>query len=531
MKKLLILLFLPTLALSQKAPDGYWQRDDDKSVYQFERDRAIIFECGHLLEQQKYTKGDAILTDFFVFDDDLYGFERVHDRNGYLSKFVKVQLALDAGNNRLTLVYPDYREIRLSRFYPMSSPVAQQQQVVMPVQAPAGLPGYWQRDDDQSVYLFFDNTAVVTQAGSQLKNYGFTEGIEKIKNISPTSSGQYAAEDRIYNKETKKMEWESVLLKISANQLTLNYIAYPDRFVGFKRYNEPRELAEIPSHSFTSQSTTSSTQIQKNTQRVYFPKLPVAKQENKSAIGIVIGNKDYRNITDVDFAENDADAMTDLFRNTFGIREGNIITKKNVYKSEFEALFGSSDRSQGMIHNLSRPESDVYIYYSGHGSVDNNGKTYLIPVELEKNSLEIQGYSIDLMYENLSKLNVRSITVIIDACFTGEVAYENVSPIQFRITDPVLKNHNMVVLCATSKNQYASWDIKSLQGVFTQTILECFENYQSTDVDRDRKITVNELYQKVSDFYDGVPYRARLQSNTQIPTLKGHNEEHVLFEY
>lgn len=45
---------------------------------------------------------------------------------------------------------------------------------------------------------------------------------------------------------------------------------------------------------------------------------------------------------------------------------------------------------------------------------------YLVPVDANPNRMELNGYPVDLLYRNLAQISARSITVVLDACFSGE---------------------------------------------------------------------------------------------------------------
>ena len=61
------------------------------------------------------------------------------------------------------------------------------------------------------------------------------------------------------------------------------------------------------------------------------------------------------------------------------------------------------------------------IFYSGHGVPGLRSKRgYLLPVDADPNTPEINGYPVDLLYANLGTLETRSVTVYLDACFSGE---------------------------------------------------------------------------------------------------------------
>ncbi|MCH8235846.1 MAG: hypothetical protein IIC29_06945, partial [Chloroflexi bacterium] len=64
--------------------------------------------------------------------------------------------------------------------------------------------------------------------------------------------------------------------------------------------------------------------------------------------------------------------------------------------------------------------SDVVVFYSGHGMPGfKDGRSYLLPSNVAPGGVEISGYPLDVLYDNLGKLEARSALVLIDACFSG----------------------------------------------------------------------------------------------------------------
>ncbi len=62
----------------------------------------------------------------------------------------------------------------------------------------------------------------------------------------------------------------------------------------------------------------------------------------------------------------------------------------------------------------------MFIYYSGHGSPDpNTNKAYLVPIDCNPVMMSLTAYPLDVLYENITKIAVKSITVVLDACFSG----------------------------------------------------------------------------------------------------------------
>ena len=60
------------------------------------------------------------------------------------------------------------------------------------------------------------------------------------------------------------------------------------------------------------------------------------------------------------------------------------------------------------------------MFYSGHGVPGlSDGRSYLFPVDADPATPQLNGYPLATLYANLAKLRARSITVMLDACFSG----------------------------------------------------------------------------------------------------------------
>ncbi|MBT5080607.1 MAG: caspase family protein [Rhodospirillaceae bacterium] len=144
---------------------------------------------------------------------------------------------------------------------------------------------------------------------------------------------------------------------------------------------------------------------------------------NRHGVAVIIGNKAYPGRTpDAEYAHNDAAAMRDFVVDRLGYRPGNIIDLRDATKGQMEAVFGTKETHKGKLFNWMRPgKSDVVVFYSGHGVPGLQDKRgYLLPVDGDPNLAEITGFPVDRLYANLAKLPARSVTVFLDACFSGE---------------------------------------------------------------------------------------------------------------
>ena len=204
----------------------------------------------------------------------------------------------------------------------------------------------------------------------------------------------------------------------------------------------------------------------------------VSAKENKYAVAVIVGNRDYgSSIPDVEYAHNDADAVKRFVVEWLGYRDGNIIDLRDATRAQLDAVFGTRETHEGKLFDWIRPgKSDVLVFYSGHGVPGGKDKRpYLLPVDGDPNRAEITGHPIDVLYENLRKIPAKSVTVLLDACFSGDspkgMLIEAASGINVSAKVPKVAD-NIVVLTAARGDQLASWDRESRLGLFTRYVLE-----------------------------------------------------------
>jgi hypothetical protein len=262
--------------------------------------------------------------------------------------------------------------------------------------------------------------------------------------------------------------------------------------------------------------------------------IPKLKNSNKDAIAVVIGNAKYSKAKPVDYAVNDARSMKNYLVNMLGFKEGNILYYENATLGDFNTVFGTKGNIKGkLFNNIKQGVSDVVIFYSGHGAPGlKDSKAYFVPVESDPNYMENSGYPVDVLYENLKKLPAKSITFFSDACFSGADVFEKISPMVIRAKEPIkdgLKNTSLINSCTGT--EVSCWQNEEQHGLFTFYLLKAMKDYQTTDANKDKQISLEEVFKVVSDNNEGVPYYARRQYGlTQTPVLQGTKSK-ILFKY
>ena len=254
-------------------------------------------------------------------------------------------------------------------------------------------------------------------------------------------------------------------------------------------------LTRLPSKGFEETSIAESEGIAVAEAIIQVP----AASKNSDAVAVIIGNRNYEGrIPAVDYAHNDADAIKKFVTELLGYNPDNIIDLRDATQAKLQSTFGNERTHQGKLWGYLDPQggSDVVIYYSGHGVPgQNDGKGYLLPTNADPDHPEINGYPLDMLYANLGKLEARSITVLLDACFSGGshagTLTRSASSILVTPREIHKASGEVVVLTAASGDQLASWDEKAKQGLFTRYFFEAV--YGAADSDADGAVNLEEV--------------------------------------
>ncbi len=269
--------------------------------------------------------------------------------------------------------------------------------------------------------------------------------------------------------------------------------------------------------------------------------IPATLVQRPDAVGVVIGITEYAHpdVPAVDYARRDALLMRDYLITSMGFREENIIMAldREATKAAFNRIF------EGQLENYIKPGvSDVFVYYAGHGAPDMGGKegegsrgegasAYFVPNDADPNYAAQTGYSLDEFYRRLNGLDAQSVTVVLDACFSGGSAagmlIQQASPIFISVEHPAANLASGVVLTSSSGDQISSWYQEVGHGLFTYFFLKGIRG--EADGNGDGKVTSTEVFGYIQE---NVPYLARrLFNREQTPQLMGGVVDQVLVEY
>jgi len=282
----------------------------------------------------------------------------------------------------------------------------------------------------------------------------------------------------------KRMQPPPTALRMGLAKFWAAYEMELDNLTGGS-YQPARKIAKIP----VAIPPKSSTAIR-----------PPSPSSNPDAVAVIIGNRNYSGmVPPVEYAHRDADAWKQFALETLGISDKNIIYIQDATLLEMQSVLGNDRSHTGKLWRWIRPqESDLFVFYSGHGVPGmKDRRAYLLPVGSNPDIAEIQGYPLELLYKNLSKMEARTTTVFIDACFSGQspggALVRNASGI--RVTTKTPPAASLTIITAAREEQVASWDRESEHGLFTWHLLHALNG--AADQQRygkaDGRITLNEV--------------------------------------
>jgi len=263
--------------------------------------------------------------------------------------------------------------------------------------------------------------------------------------------------------------------------------------------------------------------------------LPPASTHRRNAVAVIFGVEDYDELPPAPYAENDANIMQEYFRELLGINKVVTYTSSQTRGLIFDDVFNPD---YGELQKaVVKGETDLFVFYSGHGIPSKSGEQiYLFPSDGKVARLELQGYNLNNLYENLEKLRAKSVTVFLDACFSGasrqseKIQTENLVAmkgirVKPKLFQPWENNPTFSVITSSAAEETSLAFDASQTGLFTYYM--CAGLQGNADLDKNKNITVGELFHYVRQ---EVMSTSRKISGIQTPELHG-NPDLVLVEF
>jgi len=251
-----------------------------------------------------------------------------------------------------------------------------------------------------------------------------------------------------------------------------------------------------------------------------------SRTELKNGLCVIFGIEEYKRGPKASFAAHDATVFYDYAKNVFGIPKSNIylFINENATKAEFDKVFSK----RWLARRIVPGKTDIIFYFSGHGIPDiKTHKPYLIPYDGDSNYTNTL-YSLSKIYSCLSGLGARSVTIFLDACFSGESRDGGMLLAYAKATIPVVEEpvkYGKSLLVFTAGSRISSSSPQKKHGLFTYYLLKGLGG--KADLNRDKIIKASEI---ANYLRENVRREANLMDREQTPELDGVDKERIIIK-
>ena len=199
--------------------------------------------------------------------------------------------------------------------------------------------------------------------------------------------------------------------------------------------------------------------------------IPIVAKKNEKVFAVVIANEKYQMEKAVQYAKNDGRVFAEYCRKTLGLPEKNIhyVTDATLNNLKYELKWLQN------VMKVYRGEAKVIFYYAGHGIPDEQNKNgYLLPIDGYGSDVTT-GYALDDLFKTLGNMPSKSVTIFLDACFSGAKRDGDMLASTRGVAIKVKQNApqgNMVVFSAAQGDETAYPYNEFEHGLFTYYLLK-----------------------------------------------------------
>lgn len=219
--------------------------------------------------------------------------------------------------------------------------------------------------------------------------------------------------------------------------------------------------------------------------------IPKTSSTNTDTYCVIIANEKYEDVPEVEYATRDGEVFQEYCIKTLGIPQKQI-------KTFIDASYTDIKRALNWIEtiaNITEGDSKFIFYYAGHGLPSDQDQTaYLVPVDGFPKDITTC-YKMSELYKRLGSINSKSVTVFLDACFSGVQRGKSQTLVAARgVAIKPKKDEltgNVVVFTATSDDETALAYQEKRHGMFTYYLLSKLKETKG-------KVNFGDLYNSVS---------------------------------
>jgi hypothetical protein len=243
----------------------------------------------------------------------------------------------------------------------------------------------------------------------------------------------------------------------------------------------------------------------------------VKKQPEGDAVAVIIGIGNYKSLPLAEFANDDARAFYDYAVRALGVKPANVKLLVDTDAEEAEII----KAFRTWLPSRVRPQTDVYVFYSGHGLPTPDGSgLYLLPQRADREVIDDTAIPFSKINTAIEFAKPRSVTFFLDACYsgqsrTGQALVASARPVALKSQSTIFPP-NFTVIAASQGDQISSSSPDLRHGIFSYYLMKGMEG--DADLNKDEKITFGEMQSYLTE---QVRRQAGMMSRKQEPQLVG----------
>ena len=190
-------------------------------------------------------------------------------------------------------------------------------------------------------------------------------------------------------------------------------------------------------------------------------------------------------------AANDVEAMVKLLTDS----DFALFSDPLVFRQETDDFIR---RKINRVFKDAKRADQIFIYYSGHGKLDDEGHLHLVTANTEADLLESTSIPAKFLREMIDKNLCKQVMLILDCCYSGAVSKDfHKGQVEDQLT-VLAERKGIYILTASTSAQPAKGKEADQYSLLTKHILHGIQQGKA-DYDRDGYVSMVDLYEYVKD--------------------------------
>ncbi len=236
---------------------------------------------------------------------------------------------------------------------------------------------------------------------------------------------------------------------------------------------------------------------------------------------LVIGNKEYDNLTNLNTPVNDARAIEKILRTKYGYK-----TQLLLNANRYQILSALNKLRETLTE-----DDNLLIYYAGHGELDGvNQRGFWLPVDAEPDN-SANWISNVAITDMLNIMNAKHVMVVADSCYSGSLTRASIARLQGGMSSKKKNKWYKLMAKARTRTVLTSGGVKPVldsgggeHSIFARAFIDV--------IDGNSQIMEGyQLYREVLARVKKNAKRLRVEQNPQYAPLKyaGHEAGEFFF--